>query len=516
MSDSYMKKMMRKSFSWSQITTYLFFTSLLSVSPVMAESAHTWQQQGQQALKKALALNAKATRAKNVILFIGDGMGVSTITAARIFAGQAQGLNGEGYQLAFEQFPYLALSKTYSANQQTPDSAPTMSAMMTGVKTNSGVLSVNQSVKPKIKDNQIIQQASMETLLEAAEKKGISTGIVSTARITHATPAASYAHTSYRNWEADSDLPKGTAIKDIAAQLLNHQIEVVFGGGRQQFLPNTEHDPEYPDKKGVRLDKRHLIHEYQNKYGAQYIWNKAQFDALSSKQTQPVIGLFEPSHMRYEADRKHDGAGEPSLAEMTTKAIELLSQNNRGYFLVVEAGRIDHAHHAGNAYRALSETVMLDKAVAAALSKTHQDETLIIVTADHSHTFVISGYPARGNPILGKVKPVGEHGYVDAYDGKPYTTLGYINGRGFHAHHDGQSPDDYHHLPNPGRPADLSQIDTTLPNYHQEAGVPLESETHAGEDVPIYAIGPQAHLFHGTQEQTYLYYVMQYALGLDK
>ncbi|CAN0263205.1 unnamed protein product [Chrysoparadoxa australica] len=181
---------------------------------------------------------------------------------------------------------------------------------------------------------------------------------------------------------------------------------------------------------------------------------------------------------------------------------------------MVEAGRIDHAHHAGNAYLALSETVMLDKAVASALSKTNQEETLIIVTADHSHTFVISGYPERGNPILGKVKAAGEHGHEDAYDGKPYTTLGYINGRGFHPHVDGQSPDQFNHLPNPGRPADLSQLDTTLPNYHQEAGVPLDSETHAGEDVPIYAVGPQAHLFHGTQEQTYLFYVMQYALGL--
>lgn len=506
-----MRKIIRQ--PWLEITTYLI-TTALSISPVWAEDAKAWQQQGQQALNSALALNAKTKRAKNVILFVGDGMGVSTITAARIFAGQAQGLKGEGYQLAFEQFPYLALSKTYSANQQTPDSAPTMSAIMTGVKTNSGVLSVNQSVKPKLKDNHLIQQASMETLLEAAEKKGLSTGIVSTARITHATPAATYAHTSYRNWEADSDLPKDTTIKDIASQLLNHQIEVVFGGGRQQFLPISAQDPEYPDKKGLRQDNRHLIKDYQKKYGAHYVWNKAQFDALDGKQKKPVIGLFEPSHMRYEADRKHDGAGEPSLAAMTAKAIEILSSNKKGYFLMVEAGRIDHAHHAGNAYRALSETVMLDKAVAAALSKTNQEETLIIVTADHSHTFVISGYPERGNPILGKVKAAGEHGHEDAYDGKPYTTLGYINGRGFHPHVDGQSPDQYNHLPNPGRPADLSQLDTTLPNYHQEAGVPLESETHAGEDVPIYAVGPQAHLFHGTQEQTYLFYVMQYALGL--
>ena len=124
--------------------------------------------------------------------------------------------------------------------------------------------------------------------------------------------------------------------------------------------------------------------------------------------------------MQYETDREKDKGGEPSLAEMTAKAIDMLSQNNDGYVLMVEAGRIDHAHHAGNAYRALEDTVALSDAVKAALAKVNQEETLVIVTADHSHVFTIAGYPKRNNPILG-IAGEGD-------DKKPYTTLGYMNG----------------------------------------------------------------------------------------
>jgi len=517
--------------SMKKLTHTLFRNTLFAVllnaaMLASAEDASTWQQQGQQALKQALSMQANTKKAKNVILFVGDGMGMSTITAARIFAGQAKGLRGEGHQLSFEKFPYLALSKTYSADQQTPDSAPTMSSMMTGVKTNHGMLSVSQSVKPKEKNVALVQQGSMETLLESAEKKGLATGIVTTTRITHATPAATYAHTSNRNWENDGQLPKQTALADIAAQLIAHYpskdgdgIEVVLGGGRKNFLPVTTPDPEYRDKKGKRKDGRNLITEYKAKTGADYVWNKAQFDAIDPAKTTRLLGLFERSHLKYEADRNKDTAGEPSLAEMTSKAIDILANNQNGYFLMVEAGRIDHAHHAGNAYRALKDTAMLSDAVEIAASKVNLAETLIIVTADHSHTFIISGYPERGNPILGKVKAPGADKFAKAADGKPYTTLGYHNGMGYHAHNDDdETPDhrDRNSKPQVGRVKDLTNVDTTLPNYHQEAVVPLQSETHAGEDVPIYAIGPQAHLFHGTQEQTFIYYVMRHALGLDK
>jgi len=164
--------------------------------PAMAENAETWIKDGEAALAASKRLQPELGRAKNVILFVGDGMGLATITASRIFEGQRKGLDGERNQLAFEHLPYLALSKTYSANQQTSDSASTMTAMVTGVKTNDGGLSVNQSVARSEPSNAVIQANKLTTILEKAELSGRSTGIVSTARITHATPAANYAHTS--------------------------------------------------------------------------------------------------------------------------------------------------------------------------------------------------------------------------------------------------------------------------------------------------------------------------------
>ncbi len=498
-------------------------TSTLAINVAHAEDATTWIKKGEAALLATQQIQPNNKQAKNVILFVGDGMGISTITAGRIFEGQQKGIDGEGNQLAFEKLPYLALSKTYSTNQQTPDSAPTMTAMVTGVKTNDRLISVSQSITRGEKDINKLKAAQLTTILERAELKGLSTGIVSTARLTHATPAATYAHTSNRDWEANSELPDDTKVKDIAAQLIDHfglggignGLEVALGGGRTKFMPNTMTDPEYADKKGERTDGRDLIDEYQQKFNVQYVWNKAQFDALDVKKTRRLLGLFEPSHMQYEHDRiNSEKTNEPSLSEMTSKAIDILAQNKKGYFLMVEAGRIDHAHHAGNAYRALGETVALSDAVKTALAKVDLNNTLVIVTADHSHTFTIAGYPARGNPILGKVVSPGEKSTTKAADGKPYTTLNYATGVGFHLDEgDEHALEEENMNLQPGRFTDLEIVDTLKPNYRQESNIPLKSGTHAGEDVAIFAGGPMSHLFVGIQEQTHIFYVMKHALG---
>ena len=480
------------------------------------ESAESWRRDGWNAIDRAKAAKINKRKAKNVILFIGDGMGVSTLTAARIFEGQKRGESGEENRLSFEEFPFSALSKTYSTDQQTSDSAPTMSAIISGVKTDAGILSVNQNVVRG--DYKTVAGNETETLLEMAEDAGRSTGVVSTARITHATPGACYAHTADRNWESDkdiSDVNKAAAeakFPDIARQLIEFKhgdgLEVALGGGRAKFLPTETADPEYPARTGQRLDKRDLTKEWLSKYeSSAYVWNKAQFDAIDTKTTKHLLGIFEPSYMQYEYDRPKDAAGEPSLAEMTTKAIDLLSQNRKGYFLMVEAGKIDIAHHAGNAFRALTETVALSDAVRAAVSKVDLNDTLIVVTADHSHTFVIQGYPMRGNNILGLVRRIGpdglpEPGPAKDKQGKPYTTLGYINGPGAKPTADGR--------------ADLSGVDTTDPNYLQEAEIPLGSETHGGEDVAIFATGPNAYLVRGSMEENWIFYVMADALRLRK
>lgn len=477
------------------------------------ESVSDWYKAGTDFIRETRGFDTSIDRrahAKNVILFVGDGMGISTIAAARILEGQLNGRTGEENRLSFETFPFLGLSKTYSWDQQTSDSAPTMTAMSTGYKAREGMLSVNQLTARGECDAAKVSANSLQTILELAAAKGKSTGVVSTARLTHATPAALYAHTPVRDWEADSNVPAGCGVKDIARQLIEvsptvkSSLKVAMGGGRTYFLRNTDFDPEYTTTKGRRTDGRDLTAEWLTTRGAgsAYAWNRATFDAADPSSTNYLLGLFEPSHMQYEADRPVDTAGEPSLTEMTEKALRMLQKDPNGYFLHVEAGRVDHAHHAGNAKRALLDAIELSNAVRKAMELTSAQDTTIIVTADHSHVFTIAGYPHRGNPILGLVKEVpavdGTQP-VNAVDsnGLPYTTLGYQNGPGYRG----------------GARPDLTGVDTAAIGFLQEAAIPLAAETHAGEDVAIFARGPKAFMVRGSMEQNWIYHVMREAYG---
>ena len=462
--------------------------------------------------------SGSAQRARNVILFVGDGMGISTITAARILEGQTKGGLGEDNRLSFEDFPQAALVKTFTANQQTPDSAPTATAMVTGWKANDGALSVSPATPEREADAAKVAPNKLATLLEQVSQRGLSTGVVTTTRITHATPAANYAHTPYRDWEYDAQLPPGATLQDIGAQLVTRQktgqgITVVFGGGRESMLPSTTADPEYPQFNGRRHDGRNLIDEWvAAQPQSRFVWNKAQFDAIDVNQVQRLMGLFEPSHMHYEVDRRADSAGEPSLAEMTQKAVQILQKNRKGYFLMVEGGRIDHAHHAGNAYRALTDTIAFSDAIRAAVQMTADKDTLILVTADHSHVFTIGGYPARGNPILGLVRAPDAPDYTRDVQGKPFATLSYANGPGFAALEKGGDAGLGRPV-QPGRRVDLSTVDTEDEGYHQESLVGLSAETHSGEDVALYARGPGSGVVRGSIEQNEIYHIMRRALG---
>ncbi|MCB4435755.1 alkaline phosphatase [Alteromonas sp. McT4-15] len=477
----------------------------------------------------AMVENLRGT-AKNVILFVGDGMGVSTVTAARILDGQMKGLAGEENQLSFDRFPFSGLSKTYNVDAQTPDSAGTMTAMMSGIKTDVGVIGVDEDIERG--DCSTVTGNELVTALELAEIAGKSTGIISTARITHATPAATYAKSADRNWEDISDMPEAAVTAgctDIADQLVNFEanleanfegldvdgIEVVMGGGRRHFLPKDAafNSPDAASTvEGDRTDGRDLTAEWQAMYtNGVYVYDQSGFDGIDTETTERVFALFNESHMQYAADRKNDIAGEPSIAEMTSAAINILDNNDEGFFLMVESGRIDHAHHAGNAYGALHDTIAFAEAIAAADALTNDEDTLIIVTADHGHVFTIAGYPKRGNPILGKVVNVGANDAATAADGTPYTTLGYTNGLGFRNLGDVTNSDaSYLDGPDTGR-KDITDVDTTTPGYHQEALIPLGSETHSGEDVGIYAKGPGAFLVNGTNEQSVIFHVMDFA-----
>lgn len=491
--------------------------SSAALSQALPQANDNYYKVAAEQLTQRIALQANVGKAKNIIVFVGDGMSVATVTAGRIYEGQKRGVDGESNNLSMDLFPYVALAKTYSHDGQVSDSAPTASGMMTGVKMRNDVIGL--TAEAAVGDCEASKGKEVTTIFETAELAGKATGILSTARITHATPAGAYAHSSNRDWEDDKAMKDqaGKGCKDIADQLVNWPagdgFEVAMGGGRQHFLPAEMADVEDEGKTGNRTDKRNLAEEWTKKSNNHIVvYDKAGFDKIDVKSGAKVLGLFERSHMEYEANRAKDKAGEPSLAEMTKVAVERLQQDEDGFVLMVEGGRIDHAHHEGSAYRALEDVIAFDAAIKTALEMTKREDTLIVVTADHSHTFTINGYPKRNNPILGLAVDVDGKTMLGA-DGKPYTTLSYANGPGsvFPAIAEGKTEAD---APMP-RP-DLSKVDTTSPDFLQQSLVPMASETHAGDDVAIYANGPMAHLFSGTVEQNYVYHVLSHASGLGK
>ena len=453
----------------------------------------------------AMALAAShalaAGEAKNVILFIGDGMGPVTVTASRIFK------YGEAGKLAMDTLPRTARIRTYALDAQTPDSAPTMAAYMTGVKMRNEVLSMDGNtlaVRPS-PDTTVTPNvgnavnncpatgngAAVPTLLEQAIAKGKASGIVTTARLTHATPAATYAHACHRDAEYDISrqaVPGGAGFNTA----LGSGVDVLMGGISYYWRPFNA----TTNTRG-RPDGRDLVAELQGK-GYTAVSDLASFNAAPA--TSKLIGLFDQAlaqgHMSYELDR--DPAKEPSLSQMTTKAIDILSKNPNGYFLMVEGGRIDHALHGTNAKRALADTIAFDDAIKTALGKVDLSNTLIVVTADHDHTMAFNGYSHLGNDILGKTTDVKTKRPVLAADGKPFTTLVFGNGLS----------------PRNSARDDITLVDTSgNKDYTQDVGVPLSSETHGGGDVMLFATGAGSNVFKGSLDNTKVFGLMRQAFG---
>jgi alkaline phosphatase len=433
-------------------------------------------------------------RAKNVILFIGDGMGISTITAARIYEAQKRGETGEENQLSFEKFDHVALVKTYNTNAQVPDSAGTATAMHSGVKTRIGVLGIGPDAEKGVCKDALAHPLPL--LGEEVKQRGLALGIVTTTRLTHATPASVYSRSADRDWEADAAIPadqQGQGCKDIALQLAEADFDVALGGGTAVFYGK--------DKGGRRADAAaDLPGAWAARSGGVVVKDAASL--VAAPMDKPVLGIFNPSHLTYMVDRTPDSP-EPTLTDMTAQAIARLQADPDGFYLMVEGGRIDHAHHGGQAGYALEEAVEFARAVQWAVDHTDPAETLILVTADHSHVFTIAGYPQRGNDILGLVvapKGRGEDGGdgqspVLAADGKPYTTLGYANG--------------------PGALRGERTVPETGVAARQQATVPTGAETHGGEDVALFATGPGAERARGVIEQNVIYTIMRKALGWE-
>uniref|UniRef100_A0A4W3GU41 Alkaline phosphatase n=1 Tax=Callorhinchus milii TaxID=7868 RepID=A0A4W3GU41_CALMI len=486
------------------IIIILAFEKCLITSQQEEKDPMYWRNQAQNVLKQALKLQTLNTAiAKNIILFLGDGMGVPTVTAARILKGQLANRTGEEGFLEMDKYPHVALSKTYNTNAQVPDSAGTATAYLCGVKANEGTVGVSAAALRKQCNTTFGNEVT--SILKWAKDSGKSTGIVTTTRVQHATPSAAYAHSVNRDWYADCDMPqeaRDQGCKDIAQQLILNirHIEVIMGGGRKYMFPKGTPDEEYPTEgkaNGTRLDGKNLVQEWKDsKQGkrAEYIWNKQQLKQLNLSKVDYLMALFEHGDMQYELDRNQET--DPSLEEMVEVALTILSRNPNGFFLLVEGGRIDHGHHEGKAKKALFEVVEFDKAIGKAGVLTSARDTLSVVTADHSHVFTFGGYTNRGNNIFGLAP------FLSDIDHKPFTSILYGNGPGYKLAS--------------GERRNLSSVD--ISNYLAQSAVPLKQETHGGEDVAIFAKGPMAHLFHGVHEQNYIAHVMAYAacIGQNK
>uniref|UniRef100_A0A6M2E1K4 Alkaline phosphatase n=1 Tax=Xenopsylla cheopis TaxID=163159 RepID=A0A6M2E1K4_XENCH len=371
------------------------------------EDKNHWFTSARSELKLALNLEIKNQHAKSAILFVGDGMGPNTVTASRILK------HGESGLLAFEKFPHIGLLKTYCVDKQVPDSASTATALFCGSKTNYETLGVDANVELKDCMASMQPQSRLESIISWAQKNGKSTGFVTTTRVTHATPSALYSHTADRRWECEAKMNNITGdCEDIAVQLVRREpgrnINVIMGGGRQCMVSNSNGSDADPIDTWACFSKdgRNLISEWktdkeERKLQYAVVQNTGELQNVDTSNTDYVLGIFANGHLKYEVERDKSLKGMPSLKSMTDAAIKILQKNKNGYILVVEGGLIDQAHHRGTASRALFETLALDDAVASAVELTKpQDDTLIVVTSDHSHTLSINGYPKRGNHIL--------------------------------------------------------------------------------------------------------------------
>jgi alkaline phosphatase/streptomycin-6-phosphatase len=414
----------------------------------------------------------------NVIFFLGDGMGTQEITAARYYQGVNNPLN-------VDRMPFTGFDTTWSVKpgagpnylpDYDPDSASTGTMWATGQKT------IDERISQGPSTGESVPGTNYKTVLELAQKRGMKVGDVSTAEITDATPAVLASHISLRGCQGPANMvpcPAETkaagGLGSIAEQEVDHKVDVLLGGGRGRFEQKITGGPD---------TGRTVIESAQAK-GYKYVSDAAGLSAATSN-GKPVLGLFHSSNMSLEwsgpgaalgkgnapapCNENQRPAGEPSLAAMTSKAIGLL-ENRKGFFLQVEGASIDKQDHATNACGQIGETVAFDNAIGVALDyqRRHPD-TLIVVTADHSHTSQIVAEDAAGAGV-----PTGYSTNLTTKDGQTlsltYGTAGYGG-----------------------------------PGAAPVAAPP--SQQHTGAVVPVWASGPGGLDVLGTNDHTDLFDVL--------
>jgi alkaline phosphatase len=416
---------------------------------------------------------------RNIILFVGSGMGFNTLTAARIYS------VGESGDLTIDTLPESAFVKTYSNDRQVTDESAAMSALLSGRKANSGALSVQGCPDGK----------PAPTLLELAAQRGMGTGLVSNVPVTDALVAPAFVHGCSHpgGAVAAAALVPGGAGFNTA---LGKGIDVILGGGAADFTQ--------------RADGRDLLAELRAQDYA-HVQNLSELDMPQAARSKRLVGLFAPRDMA--GDTARDVSKQPNMSQLTSEAIERLARDGKGFVLVVASGLIDRAAHQSDARMVLEEVTALDKALRTAVDSMQRRDpglknTLIVATASHDSTLVMNGYSiitgkttATEPGVLGLLRSYSNGKIYKDNDGAPFTIIGFGNGPN---RVDGK------------RPATLDAATVAAPHYQYESVIRMapDATTHGGTDVYLGAIGAGAERFRGTLDNTEVFNLIKAAAGL--
>jgi alkaline phosphatase len=462
-----------------------------------------------------------AAGAKNVILFIADGMSVPAITAARVASKGNPGGKFNGY-FTMDQMPVMGLLNTSGLDSIITDSANSASSYNTGHKGAVGALGTYPDTSPDTLDD-----PKVETFAELVKRtRDMSVGIVTTADWTDATPAAVFAHTRDRGDR-----------EEIAAVPLDSGLlpEVIMGGGGRYMLPETI-------EGGRRTDGRNLFDEYEAA-GYTVVTDATSLAGIDPASTEHLLGLFHSSDMNVWLDRNvytdnlGDFADQPGLVEMTETALEVLAKDPDGFYLEVEAASVDKQMHPLDQERALADLIEFDQAIGAAVAWAAENapDTLIVVTADHGHGYEVFGtvdveaFNAASDDA-GKLSAIGIYEaagfptYEDADgDGFPddwdvsRTLAGLVNNHPAYT-------EDFQVSSVPRVPAIVGEDGVAVDNPDDDpnglvmnATLPTNSPSgvHTLQDVPVFAAGPGAEQFAGVDDNTSVFFKMAAAIGLD-
>lgn len=423
--------------------------------------------------------------AKNVIMMIPDGMSIDGVTLARWYNG--------GEKLNLDDIA-TGLVRTYSSDAPIADSAPAGTAMATGFKSHTGFVGVlpDENTMPGLKPlNLADKRKPIANILEAAQLNGKATGIIATSEIMHATPADFTAHDpSRKNYDS------------ISEQQVYQNIDVVIGSGSKYFTSD------------VRGDKEDLLSVLKSEY--QYVTNPTEFNQITSGK---LWAMFTPVAMSYDFDRNSNE--EPSIAEMTKKAIDLLSQDEDGFFLMVEGSKIDWAAHANDPIGLISDILAYDDAVGVALDFAKKDgDTVVISATDHGNSGITIGNKATDNsydktPLSDFIAPLKKanltgEGLERVLNAERSNVVEVMNK--YYGIND-LTQDEIQTIKNT---KNGSMNYTVGPMISKRANIGFTTNGHTGEDVTLYVYAPEGvDLLTGTVENTDIATYMAKAIGVD-